>query len=131
MQVTLEFLGSFVDKVDTRLKEKYKDKKGLLELNKLGLEVYFRHPRIVIKGGGTLLSVSVEYELGVMKWGKKHQSYNVIYDSTAYYVLGYDVMSDNESVETISNYFIEILTSLSQRVPEIEFLNRKQNKKGA
>lgn len=136
MGVTLDYLGSFVENVGKKLKERCKEEGGgFYELDQFktdayGLQVYFSSPQMIIAKCGALLSVGVEYSFEVRKWNKKNTKYKVIYESTPYYVLPCDDLMDDESVGNCCDYFLGMLINLSNRAPEIEFLNRQSTKKG-
>lgn len=130
MRTWFELMGGFVEKVNTRLKEK----RGFYELGQsiwesYGLQVYFQYPQMIVTKGGGILSVGLEYNVEVRKWDKKKTKYNVIYVGTPFYAISNDDVMGDEEVEICSNYFLEIFISLAQRAPEIAFLNK--TKKGA
>ncbi|NHA49349.1 hypothetical protein [Helicobacter pylori] len=129
MRKMFELVGGFVEKVETRLKEKCKEKKGFYELDNYliknyGLQVYFRYPHMTITKGGGLLSVGLNYETEVRKWNKDQDSYKVIYEATPLYVISNGDLLGDEKVEICCDYFLEIFISLAQRAPEIAFLNK-------
>ncbi|QQW69618.1 hypothetical protein [Helicobacter pylori] len=84
---------------------------------------------MVITKVGALLSVGVEYDVEVRKWDKNKTKYSVIHYSTPLYVISNDYSMCGEDVEFCCDYFLEIFKSLSQRAPEIAFLDK--TKKGA
>ena len=129
-----ELIGGFVEKVDTKLKEKCKAKKGFYELDQFmnksyGLQVYFRYPYMKITKCGELVKFGFEYEVEIRKWDKNQNKYTVIYHTTPLYVISNDDVMGDDEVESCCNYFLEFFTSLAQRSPEIAFLNK--TKKGA